>query len=51
MSERPRSRNAARYWNAEGWPGLSCLEAKFTSQYFAPHSHEALVIAVTEAGG
>ncbi len=32
-------------------PGVSCLVARFTAQHFPPHSHEALVIAVTEAGG
>jgi AraC-like DNA-binding protein len=31
--------------------GLSCLVADFTRHDYAPHSHEALVIAVTEAGG
>ena len=39
-----------RYWNAP-FEGVSCLHAAFTSQHFAPHSHEALVIALTEAGG
>lgn len=32
-------------------PGVSCLAAAFTAQHFPPHSHDALVIAVTEAGG
>ena len=32
-------------------PGVSCLEASFTAQHFSPHAHDALVIAVTEAGG
>lgn len=32
-------------------PGVSCLEASFISQHFSPHAHDALVIAVTEAGG
>jgi AraC-like DNA-binding protein len=49
MPGAPRQRT--RYWNAATWPGLSCLDAAFTSQHFTPHSHEALVIAVTEAGG
>lgn len=38
-----------RYWNAV-LPGVSCLHATFTSQHFAPHSHDALVIVVTEGG-
>jgi AraC-like DNA-binding protein len=40
-----------RYWNSPSCPGVSCLDAAFISQHFAPHSHDALVIAVTEAGG
>jgi AraC-like DNA-binding protein len=44
-------RNRARYWNAPNFDGLSCLCADFTAHDFAPHSHEALVIAVTEVGG
>ena len=31
--------------------GLSCLCADFTDHAYAPHSHDALVVAVTEAGG
>ncbi|MGH9348750.1 MAG: AraC family transcriptional regulator [Vicinamibacterales bacterium] len=46
-----RSTQWTRYWNPPSCPGVSCLDAAFTSQHFAPHSHEALVIAVTEAGG
>jgi AraC-like DNA-binding protein len=44
-------RNTTRYWNAPDFAGLSCLCADFTAHDFAPHSHEALVVAVTEAGG
>jgi AraC-like DNA-binding protein len=44
-------RNHAHYWRAPGIPGLSCLLADFTTHDYAPHSHDALVIAVTEAGG
>jgi predicted short-subunit dehydrogenase-like oxidoreductase (DUF2520 family) len=44
----PRQRT--RYWHA-ALPGVSCLHAAYTSQHFSPHSHEALVIVVTEAGG
>ena len=32
-------------------PGLSLLDADFTDHEYAPHSHEALVVAVTEDGG
>ncbi len=40
----------ADYWTAPFDPSLSCLHAKFTKQEFAPHSHDALVIAATMAG-
>ncbi|MBN8940927.1 MAG: AraC family transcriptional regulator [Rhizobiales bacterium] len=43
--------NSARFWQAPGMAGLSCLAADFTTHDYAPHSHEAFVIAVTEAGG
>lgn len=32
-------------------PGLSLLDADFTDHDYAPHRHDALVIAVTEMGG
>lgn len=44
-------RNSSRYWHDPRVPGLSCLVADFTSHDYAPHSHEAFVVAVTEAGG
>lgn len=44
-------RNTSRYWRDPRVPGLSCLVADFTSHDYAPHSHEAFVVAVTEAGG
>jgi AraC-like DNA-binding protein len=44
-------RNSSRYWRDPRIPGLSCLVADFTSHDYAPHSHEAFVVAVTEAGG
>lgn len=44
-------RNSSRYWRDPRVPGLSCLVADFTSHDYAPHSHEAFVVAVTEAGG
>jgi AraC-like DNA-binding protein len=49
----PRSdlRNISRYWNDRGLAGLSLLHADFTTHEYAPHSHDGLVIAVTEQGG
>jgi AraC-like DNA-binding protein len=44
-------RNTTRYWNDPHLAGLSCLCADFTAHDYAPHSHEALVVAVTEVGG
>jgi AraC-like DNA-binding protein len=44
-------RNSARFWHDQQVPGLSCLAADFTTHEYAPHSHEAFVIAVTEVGG
>ncbi len=43
--------NTARYWNATGVDGLSCLHADFTTHDYAPHQHDAFVVAVTESGG
>jgi AraC-like DNA-binding protein len=45
------TRNSARFWCDPQLSGLSCLAADFTTHEYAPHSHEALVIAVTEVGG
>lgn len=45
------STSSTRFWMPPELPGVSCLVARFTAQHFPPHSHEALVIAVTEAGG
>jgi len=45
------AKNIARYWLDPHARGLSLLRADFTTQSFAPHRHEALVIAATEAGG
>jgi AraC-like DNA-binding protein len=47
----PAARNATRYWSDARIPGLTCLHADFTSHAYAPHTHDAFVIAVTEAGG
>jgi len=44
-------RNRSVYWNDARIVGLSCLCADFTDHAYSPHSHDALVVAVTEAGG
>lgn len=43
--------NHVRYWQDGRVPGLFLLHADFTRHDFAPHTHEALVVAVTESGG
>jgi len=48
---RTASRNTARFWLSRTMPGLSLLHADFVAHDYAPHSHDALVVAVTEAGG
>jgi AraC-like DNA-binding protein len=45
------SRNVSRYWWDRHVSGLSLMCADFTAHDFAPHTHDAFVIAVTEAGG
>jgi AraC-like DNA-binding protein len=49
----PRSdhRNTSRYWSDRGLTGLCLLHADFTTHEYAPHSHDGLVIAITEQGG
>lgn len=44
-------KNAAHFWQDPHVPGLSLLHADFTRHDYAPHSHDALVVAVTEVGG
>lgn len=44
-------RNRSDYWLDRHTPGLSLLRADFTTHAYPPHSHEAFVVAVTEAGG
>ena len=44
-------RNATQYWWDRHLTGLSLLHADFTSHDYPPHTHEALVVAVTEQGG
>jgi AraC-like DNA-binding protein len=45
------TQNIARYWWDRHAPGLSLMHADFRTQEFAPHRHEALVVAATELGG
>lgn len=44
-------RNVTRYWWDPNTPGLSAMCADFTDKDYPPHTHEALVVAVTEEGG
>jgi AraC-like DNA-binding protein len=43
--------NRTTYWQSKSIAGMSLLRADFTAQQFSPHTHDAFVIAVTEAGG
>lgn len=43
--------NVTRYWWDRHVPGLSLMQAEFTTHEYPPHVHEALVVAVTETGG
>ncbi len=43
--------NRARYWADRRVRGLTLLHADFTRHDYAPHRHDALVVAVTELGG
>lgn len=44
-------KNRTRYWFDRQTPGLSLLCADFTTHEYPTHIHDALMIAVTEAGG
>ncbi|MBO0690999.1 MAG: AraC family transcriptional regulator [Candidatus Dormibacteraeota bacterium] len=44
-------RNRTRYWLDRERPGLSLLSADLTTHEYPPHTHDALLVAVTEAGG
>jgi AraC-like DNA-binding protein len=48
---RTDSRNSSKYWQDLDIPGLSLLYADFTTHEYAPHTHDAYVVAVTERGG
>ena len=43
--------NSTQYWWDRHLRGLSLLHADFTTHEYPPHTHEALVVAVTEHGG
>jgi AraC-like DNA-binding protein len=43
--------NRTHFWRDRRVPGLNLLHADFTRHDYAPHFHEALVVAVTELGG
>jgi AraC-like DNA-binding protein len=42
--------NRTRFWSDRDVAGMSLMCADFTTQEYAPHWHEALVIAATESG-
>jgi AraC-like DNA-binding protein len=44
-------RNSTEYWWDRHLTGLSLLHADFTTHEYPQHTHDALVIAVTEQGG
>jgi len=48
---RTDTRNISKYWEDPDVRGLSLLCADFTTHEYAPHTHDAYVIAVTEQGG
>jgi len=43
--------NSTQYWWDKHLSGLSLLCADFTTHEYPPHTHDALVVAVTEVGG
>lgn len=43
--------NHTTFWRDRRMPGMSLLHADFTTHDYGPHTHDAFVIAVTEAGG
>ncbi len=43
--------NSTQYWWDRHLAGLSLLQADFTTHEYPQHTHDALVIAVTEQGG
>jgi AraC-like DNA-binding protein len=49
----PRSdpRNLTTFWYDRRFAGLSLLRADFTTHEYPTHTHDALLVAVTESGG
>jgi AraC-like DNA-binding protein len=47
---RTDKRNVTKYWWDRHIPGLSLMRADLTTHDYAPHTHDAFVIAVTETG-
>jgi AraC-like DNA-binding protein len=43
--------NVSRYWLDPGLRGLSLLAADFRTHEYVTHTHDALLVAVTESGG
>ena len=43
--------NSTEYWWDRHLTGLSLMRADFTTHEYPPHTHDALVVAVTENGG
>lgn len=43
--------NATRYWRDRYLAGVNLLHADLHTQHFAPHRHDSLAVAVTDAGG
>ena len=48
---RTDAENTTRFWLDRQTQGLSLLSAHFRTHEYPTHSHEALLVAVTEAGG
>jgi AraC-like DNA-binding protein len=48
---RRHTESRTAYWQSRCIPGLSLMRADLRAHQFAPHTHDAFVIAVTEAGG
>jgi AraC-like DNA-binding protein len=45
------SASTSKFWRDPHLGGLDILQADFVDHRFAPHSHDALVVVVTDAGG
>ena len=48
---RRQTGNHTSYWRSRRIPGMSLLRADFRHHDYGTHTHDAYVIAVTEAGG